>query len=173
MNREKPLIFMIIHIPLSFSNDEERDNAIQILKDQGLICGESVKICSGVDSFNCVFGALRVVAAIYDRNELPASDIAVCFETESSNNNILFFDGPLFLERAKTSGLSYCSRMSSKSKIIFLKDYPGIDFDSVSRQFAYDFFLAEFGLTAADSQKLVLQALESKYPELFQGTQQQ
>ena len=161
-----------IHIPLSFSNDEERDTAIQVLKNQGLACGENIKICSGVDSFNCVFGALRVVAAIYDHNKLPVSDIAVCFETESSNNNILFFDGALFLERAKTDGLSYCSRMSSRSKIIFLKDYPGIDFDSVSRQLAYDFFLAEFGFFAADSQQMILQALKSKYPDLFQETQQ-
>ena len=92
---------------------------------------------------------------------------------QATDDNILFFDGSLFLERAKTEGLSYCSRMSSRSKIIFLKDYPGVNFDSVSKQLAYDFFLAEFGFSVAGSRQMVLQALESKYPELFQGTQQQ
>ena len=45
------------------------------------------------------------------------------------------------------------------SVLKFHKDYPGIDFDSVSRQLAYDFFLAEFGFYAADSQQMILQAL--------------
>lgn len=157
-----------IHIPLSFSNDEERDAAIQLLKNQGLACGENIKICSGVDSFNCVFGALKVVTSIYEHYKLPVSDIAVCFETENSNNNILFFEGSLFLERAKTGGLSYCSRISSKSKIIFLKDYPGTDYDSVSRQLAYDFFLAEFGFPVAGTHQMIMQALESKYPGLLE-----
>lgn len=156
-----------IHIPLSFSNDEERDTAIQILKRQGLACGENVKICSGIDSFNCVFGSLKIVASIYKHYKLPVSDIAVCFKTENSNSNILFFDGSLFLERAKSEGFSYCSRISSKSKIIYLRDYPGIDYDSVSSQLAYDFFLAEFGFPTVGTHQMIMQALESKYPEAF------
>lgn len=157
-----------IHIPLSFSNDKERNIAIQILKRQGLVCGKNVKVCSGVDSFNCVFGALRVIISIYKYYKLPASDIAVRFEMENSNNNILFFEGSLFLERAKTNGLSYCSRISSKSKIIFLKDYPGIDYNSVSQQLAYDFFLAEFGFSTVDTHQMIMQALANKYPELLE-----
>lgn len=162
-----------IHIPLIFSSNKERESAINVLREQGLACGKNIMVCGGVDSFNCVFGAIKTITSLYKHYNMPVNDVAICFEMENSNNNILFFDGSLFLERAKTEGLSYCSRMSSRSKIIFLKDYPGVNFDSVSKQLAYDFFLAEFGFSVAGSRQMVLQALENKYPELFQETQQQ
>lgn len=157
-----------IHIPLGFSNNEERENAISVLREQGLVCGKNVMICGGIDSFNCVLGAIGTVTSVYKHYKVPVHDVAICFEMENSNNNILFFDGSLFLECAKADGLSYCSRISSKSKIIFLKDYPGINYDAVSRQLAYDFFLAEFGFSATGSHQMVLQAFENKYPELLE-----
>ena len=157
-----------IHIPLGFSNNEDREKAISVLREQGLVCGKNIMICGGVDSFNSVFGAIRTMTSVYKHYKVPVHDIAICFEMENSNNNILFFDGALFLECAKTDGLSYCSRTSSKSKIIFLKDYPKIDYDSVSRRLAYDFFLAEFGFSATGLHQMVLQAFENKYPELFE-----
>lgn len=156
-----------IHIPLGFSKDEDRNTAIQILKKQGLIRGENIKICNGLDSFNCVYASLKIVTSLYKHYKLPVSDLAVCFETENSNNSFLFFDGTIFLERSKADGLSYCSRMSSKSKTIFLKDFPGNNYDSVSGQLAYDWFLGEFGFSSDGNYQMVMQAFESKYPGIF------
>lgn len=50
-----------IHIPLSFSSNVERENAIRVLREQGLVCGNNIRICGGVDSFNCVFSAIKSV----------------------------------------------------------------------------------------------------------------
>ena len=109
------------------------------------------------------------MTSVYKYYKVPVYDVAICFEMENSNNNILFFDGSLFLECAKADGLSYCSRISSKSNVIFLRDYPDINFDSVSKHLEYDFFLAEFGFSATSSHQIVLQAFESRFPELFEG----
>lgn len=160
-----------IHIPLAFASNKERDAAINVLKNQGLISGENIRICGGVDSFNCVLSALKVLTSTYEHYKLPISDMAICFETESSNNSILYFEGPLFLEHSKKNGLNYCSRISSRSKIFFLQNYPKLDYDSISDQLAYDFFLAEFGFSAMDMRQMINQALESKYPQLFEENQ--
>lgn len=161
-----------IHIPLSFTNTDERNAAIQTLKRQGLACGENIRIFDGAECFNCVFGAVKVVTSVYKQYGLPVSDIALCFETENSNNSILFFDSSIFLERSKEDGLSYCSRTSSRSKIIFLKDFPDIDYHSVSLQLAYDFFLAEFGFSSVDNYQMIMQALESSYPGIIDEKRQ-
>lgn len=113
--------------------------------------------------------AFHHIAYIYEYYKLPISDVAVCFEIENSSNSILFFEGSLFLERTKMDGLSYCSHISSKSRIIFLKDHPGINYDSVANQLVHDFFLAEFGFSEAGTQQMILQAIESKYPDVLES----
>ncbi|MPM47711.1 hypothetical protein SDC9_94425 [bioreactor metagenome] len=155
-----------IHVPMGFSSDDERIAAINILKNNGFISREDIKICSGVDSFNCVFGTLKNLATIYDYYKVPVSDVAVCFEMENSDNTVLFFDGSIFLNQATKNGLCYCSRIQSKSRIIFLKDFKDLDHQSVASSLAYDFFLAEFGFASNDTSEMVLQAAKEKYPDI-------
>lgn len=43
-----------IHIPLMFADESEQKEAISRLKQMNLINGNQVKVCGGVDAFNCV-----------------------------------------------------------------------------------------------------------------------
>lgn len=155
-----------LHIPLGFSSDKERETAINNLKDSGLICSEDIKICDGVDSFNCVSGFLHLIAALYDQYNIPIYDMAVCVEMENSDNIVLYFGGNIFLEQAKANGLCYCSRIESKSKVIFLKDSNVTNYQAVASSLAYDFFLAEFGFDPNYAEKMILQAGKLKYPDI-------
>lgn len=155
-----------LHVPLGFASDNERETAINNLKNSGLICKEDIKICDGVDSFNCVFGLLNLIAILYDYHNIPICDMAVCFEMENSDNTVLYFGGNIFLDQAKANGLCYCSRIESKSKVIFLKDSSATDYQAVASSLAYDFFLAEFGFDPSYAGKMILQANREKYPDI-------
>lgn len=63
-------------------------------------------------------------------------------------------------------GLCYCSRIESKSKVIFLKDSNATDYQAVASSLAYDFFLAEFGFDPSYAGKMILQANREKYPDI-------
>ena len=131
-----------------------------------MIKTDNIRICDGVDSFNCILGTLQQIVSIYDYYKIPMSDIAACFETENSNNVVLFFKGDMFFNDATENGLRYCSRTHSKSQAIFLKDYRQLDYKSFATSLAYDFFLAEFGFSPENVGKMILQALTAKYPDL-------
>lgn len=153
-----------IHIPLAFVSESERTEAVSKLKQMNLLNGDRIKICGGVDSFNCVFGALLTLADIYKHYKIPIINFAVCFEIENANNTVLFFEGLKYLEEIQENGLRFSSRTHSKSRVIFLKDYDSLDYHSLAASLAYDFFAAEFGFSPSKSRGMILQAVTQKYP---------
>lgn len=152
-----------IHIPLGFVGDFEEKEAVSKLKQMNLLNGDQVKICGGVDAFNCVFGALLNLVTIYEHYKIPISNFAVCFEMENANNTILFFKGQKYFEEIKENGLHFCSKTHSKSRTIFLKDYGSLDYHSLVSSLAYDFFVAEFGFSPSKSPEMIIQAVNEKY----------
>lgn len=155
-----------LHVPLGFTSNSERETAINNLKNSGLICKDDIKICDGVDSFNCIFGLLYLITKVYDHYNIPIRDMAVCFEMENSDNTVLYFNGNIFLDQAKSNGLCYCNRIESKSKVIFLKDSNVPNYQAVASSLAFDFFLAEFGFDPNYAEEMIFQANKEKYPDM-------
>lgn len=152
-----------IHIPLGFISEAEEKAAISTLKQMGLVNGDHIKICSGVDSFNCVFGVLLNLIAIYEYYEIPINNFAICFEVENANNTVLFFEGKKYLDEIQRNGIRFCSRTHSKSRTLFLKDYDTVNYHSLVHSLAYDFFVAEFGFSSLESPEMIEQAIKMKY----------
>ncbi len=152
-----------IHIPLGFADETEQQAAVSKLKQMGLITGDQVKICGGVDAFSSVFGALLNLVTIYEHYKIPISNFAVCFEMENANNTVLFFEGQKYFEEIKKIGLHFCSRIHSKSRTIFLKKYDSLDYHSLASSLAYDFFVAEFGFSPSKSPEMIAQAVNKRY----------
>lgn len=152
-----------IHIPLGLVSEFEQKEMVSKLKQMGLINGDQIKICGGVDSFNCVFGVLLSLADIYEHYKIPISNFAVCFEIENANNTVLFFEGQKYLDEARESGLHFSSRTHSRSRTVFLKNYDSLDYHSLVSTLAYDFFAAEFGFSPSKSPEMIAQAVNEKY----------
>ena len=129
----------------------------------GLVNGDHIKICSGVDSFNCVFGVLLNLIAIYEYYEIPINNFAICFEVENANNTVLFFEGKKYLDEIQRNGIRFCSRTHSKSRTLFFKDYDTVNYHSLVHSLAYDFFVAEFGFSSLESPEMIEQAIKMKY----------
>lgn len=152
-----------IHVPFGIAGESDRKEMESKLKQMGLINGDQIKICGGVDVFNCVFGMLLSLADIYEHYKIPISDFAVCFEIENANNTVLFFEGQKYLDDAIENGLHFSSRTHSKSRTIFLKNYDSLNYRSLASALAYDFFAAEFGFSPSKSPEMIAQAVNEKY----------
>lgn len=103
------------------------------------------------------------LATVYEHYKIPISNFAVCFEVENANNTVLFFEGSKYFEEIKENGLYFCSRIHSKSRTIFLKNYDLLNYRSLASCLAYDFFVAEFVFSSSKSPEMIAQAVTEKY----------
>lgn len=153
-----------IHVPM-ISNNEEQNKAIAELTKHHLIRGAGLKVCSGVDTFDCVTSALYVLECIYSRFDIKKAGFVLRFEFENAGNTALFFEGSTYIEDAKQNGLRVCCRDYSKSPLIYLKDYPDLTYANVIDSLAYDYFMTEFGFPQDVSCTIVQEASKIRYPQ--------
>ena len=159
-----------IHVPLTTMEDFDNEDAI------GKIC-ESIsvnvnkdsryKMIDGVIVLNGIWATMKKHIKLLEDYNIPISDLALQIECEDIGNAILYFDCPLYFEYIRKNGLCFSQKQSIKTKIIYLKDCEGLEYEQLDQTVAFDLFCYIFGFHPDRAFEIHREATELKYSDLF------
>lgn len=160
-----------IHIPLSPIHDFDKEyavNTINKLFHVSIDESAKYKLIDGVTAMDCIRATLSKHIEILKSKNIQITDLALQIECEDIENTILYFESPLYFKYIEENGLCYSQKQSQKTKIIYLKDCEGIEFDQLAQAVAFDLFAYLFGFHPDRAFEIHIEAQKLKYPDLFE-----
>lgn len=89
-------------------------------------------------------------------------------ECEDIESTILYFNCSLYYEYIKENGLCFSQKQREKTKIMYLKDYDGLQYEQLDQAIAFDLFAYMFGFHPDKVFEIHREAQKIKYPDMFE-----
>ena len=117
-------------VPIGYTNQEEKDKAMTILFNCGVrdINDDNIPMANGFEVFSALFSGMVLFKDLAKQYHLKERDYVFCFELENAGETVITFDGPKYTEYVKEYGLPYTHKETNKSSLIWLRDYPKLNF---------------------------------------------
>lgn len=80
----------------------------------------------------------------------------------------MFFNCPLYYEYIKENGLCFSQKQGEKTRIIYLKDYDGLQYEQLDQAIAFDLFAYMFGFHPDKAFEIHREAQKIRYPDLLE-----
>lgn len=160
-----------IHIPLTTMDDFESEYAVnKICECISANIGKNAryKIIDGVVALDCIWASVRKHIEILKKYNISISDLVLQMECEDIESTILYFNCPLYYEYIKENGLCFSQKQREKTKIMYLKDYDGLQYEQLDQAIAFDLFAYIFGFHPDKAFEIHREAQKIKYPDMFE-----
>lgn len=159
-----------IHVPLTtmeeFDNKYAKDKICECIvarKDEDA----RYRIIDGVVALDCIWVSTQKHIELLKQYNISISDLVLQMECEDIGNTILYFDCPSYLEYIKRNGLCFSQKQIEKTKIMYLKDYDGLQYEQLAQAIAFDLFAYMFGFHPDKIFEIHREAQNIRYPDMF------